>query len=119
MESRAEAPPKLNSGTCFLGVVGALAGGSLVRVGDASSLVAGEVAESAGAKGCLVCGGLTFVVPCRDDNAGGENGLDVVLSGSEISVVGDLAGFRCGIGGDLDVRFTRASPCTKRDTSSN
>lgn len=55
----------------------------------------------------------------RGDGADDDNGGDVMLSGSGTSAVGDLAGFRCGMGGACVERLAMVSSCTKRDTSSS
>lgn len=59
-----------------------------------------------------------FALGRRGDRGGGDNGVDVALSGSGISAVGDLAGFRCGIGGAC-TELARVSSRTKRETSSS
>lgn len=59
-----------------------------------------------------------FALGRRGDRGGGDNGVDVALSGSGISAVGDLAGFRCGIGSAC-TELARVSSRTKRETSSS
>lgn len=68
--------------------------GPPTRVGDMSLLVGVDVKEAADTERCLECGDVTFVLVRRGDKAGGDSGMEVMLSGFEMSVVGDLAGFR-------------------------
>ena len=77
-----------------------------------------DVADVADTVRCLERYVDTFALGRRGDRGSGNNGIDVALSRSGISAVGDLAGFRCGIGG-VCIGLARVSSRTKRETSSS
>lgn len=86
--------------------------------GEALVLGGPDVTEVPDTARCLEKDVDAFALGRRGDRGGGDKGTDVALSGSDISAVGDLAGFRCGIGGAC-TGLARVSSRTKRETSSS